>query len=150
MYKINWLILIAIAVGAFVPLQASMNTLLSSYMKTPIIATFVNFFVGLIAAFLILMVFFREGMPTFNELFKVPWYAFFGGVLGVMFVTTVVVLTPRIGITNMLAGAMVGQLIMSLVFDHYGWLGIPQQPVSWTRVLGAVFLIMGIWLTQKK
>lgn len=150
MIKFNWFILLAVAVGAFVPLQASLNTLLGSYMKTPLMATLINFLVGLFTAVIVMMVFFRESFPGVSELSKVPWYGFVAGVLGVLFITTVVVLTPRIGVTNMLAGAMVGQLIMSVIFDHFGWFGMPQQNISWTRILGILFLVVGIWLTQKK
>ncbi len=149
MGKFNWLILIAILVGGFVPLQSSLNAMLGSYMKTPLIATFVNFIVGLTIALGIILLFYRQSIPSFSEIRQVPWYAFGAGLFGVLFVTTVVVLTPRIGVTNMLAGALVGQLLISVIFDHFGWLGLPQQHISVSRMIGIVFLILGVFLTQK-
>ena len=49
----------------------------------------------------------------------------------------------------MLAGAIVGQLIISSVIDHFGWFNVPVSPITWTRVAGIFFLLIGIYLTQK-
>lgn len=149
MPKFNWLILVAILVGGFIPLQTSVNTMLGSYMKTPLIATFFNFFVGLILISGIILVFYRNQIPSIQELKQVPWYGFVGGSMGVLFVSTIVILTPKIGVTNMLAGALAGQLILSVFFDHFGWFGMPQHPISVQRVLGIAFLILGVIFSQK-
>jgi len=38
---------------------------------------------------------------------------------------------------------------MSLVMDHFGWLGIPAQPISMWRILGAILLFTGVVLIRK-
>lgn len=149
MFKINWLIIIAILVGGLVPLQSSINAFLGGYMKTPLAATFINFFGGTIIVMVILALLFRHQIPSFSELGQVPWYLYFGGLLGATFVTTIVMLTPKIGVTNMLVGAMVGQIVISLIFDHFGWMNLTPHPISWQRVAGVLFLIIGVILTQK-
>lgn len=149
MVKFNWLILIAIFVGGLVPLQSSINAMLGGFMKTPLAATFINFFGGTIIVAVVVAFLFRNEIPTFAELKQIPWYLFFGGILGATFVTTIVMLTPKIGVTNMLVGAMVGQIIISILFDHFGWMNLTPHPISWQRLVGVVFLIVGVLLTQK-
>lgn len=149
MLKFNWLIIIAVLVGGLVPLQSTINAYLGGYMKTPLAATFINFLGGTLIVLVVLGILFRHQLPTFTELGQVPWYLFFGGLLGATFVTTIVMLTPKIGVTNMLVGAMVGQLIISLFFDHFGWMNLTPHPISWQRVAGVIFLIIGVILTQK-
>lgn len=149
MVKFNWLILIAVLVGGLVPIQSSINAFLGGYMKTPLAATFINFLGGTIIVAIIVAVLFRNQVPSIAELKLIPGYLFLGGILGATFVTTIVMLTPRIGVTNMLVGAMVGQIVISILFDHFGWMNLTPQPISWQRLVGVIFLIIGVLLTQK-
>ena len=50
---------------------------------------------------------------------------------------------------SVMALLIAGQMAMSLVMDHYGWLGIPAQPMTLWRVLGAVLLLAGVILIRK-
>ena len=70
--------------------------------------------------------------------------------LGVVFVTTVILLVPEIGTANMLAGAIVGQLIVSAVFDHFALFGLPKTPLTLQRSIGIILLIVGVFLVAKK
>jgi transporter family-2 protein len=36
-----------------------------------------------------------------------------------------------------------------VVIDHFGWLGLPEHPITWLRVAGVVLLISGVWLISK-
>ena len=56
---------------------------------------------------------------------------------------------PRIGVLNVLAAAVVGQLLVSILIDHFGWFGVPVQPVSIARLAGAVSLVAGLFLIQR-
>ena len=143
-----WL-LTAILVGGLVPLQSSINTSLAAFLKHPLQATLINFMVGAIACAVVVFFVLGKRFPDTAVIQNIPWFLFLGGVLGVAFVTTVVVLTPRIGITNMLAGALAGQLIVSVIFDHFGLFGLQVHPVSPQRIIGIVLLITGIYLTNK-
>lgn len=147
MVKFNWLILIAILVGGLVPIQAGINAFLGGYMKTPLAATFINFLSGTIIVAVIIAVLFRHDIPSLAELKQIPTYLFFGGILGATFVTAIVVLTPKIGVTNMLVGAMLGQIAISILIDHFGWMNLTPHPISWQRLLGVFFLIIGVLLT---
>lgn len=149
MHKISWYIILAIIMGGLIPIQSSINSHLGQYMKHPLLATFINFLSGIILLFILVFFVVKPSIPSISILKSTPLHLFFGGFIGVTFVTAVVFLTPKIGITNMLAGAIVGQLLISSIIDHFGWFNLPVSPISLTRIIGIVFLLIGIYLTQK-
>jgi transporter family-2 protein len=141
------LLLIALIAGSLIPLQGSINAMAGKLLKHPLQATFVNFLGGIIAL-LLLMLALRPPLPNRQELGAMPWYSFTGGLLGVVFVTSIVVLMPRLGAATLIGTVIAGQLVMSVVFDHYGLMGLPQHPVSTARLLGVALLFGGIGLIQ--
>lgn len=67
----------------------------------------------------------------------------FRRVFGAIYVTAFILLTPRLGIAAMAAFFISGQMIASLVVDHYGWLGVPVRPIDLQRLIGLLFVIAG-------
>jgi transporter family-2 protein len=59
-----------------------------------------------------------------------------------------VVTTPVLGAALMLASSIVGQLAAALVIDHYGLFGATVIRVSPTRLIGVVFLAVGVILIR--
>lgn len=142
------LILVAALVGGLMPVQGGINAQLGQLMKHPLQASFISFLGGVITLALILFII-RPQTPGLTELRNIPWYLFTGGILGALFVTTVLVLIPQIGTANMLAAAIFGQLTISLLIDHYGWLGVPVHSISWNRVFGVFLLLGGVYFIQR-
>jgi transporter family-2 protein len=141
-------ILAAFLIGGFLSIQGGINSHLSSFLKHPLQASLTNFLVGTVVLIL-LNVIMRTTMPSFSEIKSIPWYMFLGGAIGAMFVTSVVMLIPRIGVTTMLAASIAGQLIVASVLDHFGFLGVNVHTISLSRVAGIVLLIFGILLIQR-
>jgi len=40
-------------------------------------------------------------------------------------------------------------LAMAVVIDHFGWLGLPENPITWVRVTGVGLLAVGAWLITR-
>ena len=139
---------VALLVGMLLPVQASFNAQLGQLLKHPFYGTVSNFATGLIAL-VILMLAVRPALPTTQQLASVPAYCYAGGLIGACFVTVVVILVPKIGVANTLLAAVVGQLLISVLIDHFGWLDVPEIPVSFTRLTGSLLLIAGLYLIQK-
>ncbi|MBK3736402.1 EamA-like transporter family protein [Azospirillum brasilense] len=76
------------------------------------------------------------------------WVTWTGGLFGALFIGTAILMVPRLGAATVLALIVVGQMLGSLVFDHVGLLGLPQQPISPTRLAGAASLILGVVLIR--
>ncbi len=148
MYTKYIFVIIALLIGGLLPVQGSINSHLSSLLKHPLQAAFVSFFVGTLAL-LFLNVFLKTEVPAAKELVKIPFYLFLGGLLGAIYVTSAIVLIPKIGITSLLAASIAGQLIISSLIDHFGFFNVPIHPISFGRVAGIALLATGTFLIQR-
>jgi len=140
--------LLGLGVGAGLIVQVGMNGTLRARLGSPIVAALISFVVGslALAAWLLLT---RTALPLRAQLGQVPAWAWLGGVLGAFYVASSVVVGPRLGAATLLALVVLGQLLTSLLVDHFGWLGFPQHPLSGARVLGAALLFGGMLLITR-
>ena len=141
-------LLLALAAGSLMPVQAGINTRLKDHLGDPVWAALVSFFVGTVA----LAVLGIAARPTFlgwARVAQVPWWAWTGGVLGAFFVASTIVLAQKLGAASMLAWLIAGQLTASLIIDQYGLVNYAVREVSWPRILGAVLLFAGAVLVEK-
>jgi transporter family-2 protein len=79
-----------------------------------------------------------------------PWWQLTGGLIGAMFVTTTVLLIPRLGATALVAGTIAGQLVGGVLIDYLGLFGLTRVPVTGYRLLGLALLVIGGMLTIKR
>src|SRR5690242_19704539 len=78
----------------------------------------------------------RAQLPTSAMVLRVPVWAWMGGVLGACFVATVIVATPKLGLGTLVGLTVTGQMVMAMLLDHYGLLGLEKHPISPGRLLG--------------
>ncbi len=76
----------------------------------------------------------------------VPWYALCGGVFGIFVLVGINVTFPRLGAVTTTFLIVTGQLVISVLLDHFGLLGTQVRPIDLTRVLGIIVLFIGVWL----
>jgi len=76
----------------------------------------------------------------------VPWYILIGGFYGVVILAAYSFAIPRIGLATTVTLAIIAQLILSAILDHYGFLGSVQHTLDWRRGLGMLVLFAGTWL----
>tara|TARA_R110001583_G_scaffold21807_2_gene82466 strand:+ start:6108 stop:6536 length:429 start_codon:yes stop_codon:yes gene_type:complete len=140
--------LLAITVGCLLPIQASINAKLGTFLKAPIMAALVNFIVG---GFILLIVIIGTRTPN-NILLAIkeaPAYAWVGGLMGSIYVTSIIFLVPRLGAALSFGLIIAGQMVFSLALDHFGFFGVTVQPVNWGRIMGVLLIFAGIVLIQK-
>jgi transporter family-2 protein len=142
------LMLVAALAACVIPFQAIINGRLGQSVQNPLLASLISFTTGTVALAVVLLAT-TPGWPSLPADPSRSWSLFTGGLLGAVFVTAVLVLVPRIGTANVLAASIVGQLVMSLIIDHFGLLGIPQQGLSGVRLLGGTLLVLGMLLIQR-
>ncbi len=146
----NWIfIILAICVGTLLPVQGALNAKLGTSMPHPMQATLVSYIGGLVAC-LIFLTSVQANYPGLKKIFSIDWHLYCGGFLGAVFVSAMLYLMPKIGIANMLAAAIVGQLIMSIFFDHFGCFGVYTAKINFSRIIGVMFLIVGLYFIQRK
>jgi bacterial/archaeal transporter family-2 protein len=137
--------LVAFVAGLMLTVQVGLNATLGRAVGNVRFAVLANFTVGL-AALLVYVVAARDAWPTRAGLATVPVWAWLGGLLGAFYVAVATLMGPRIGAAALLALTVFGQLLASMLVDQFGWLGFPTQPISLTRIAGAVLLLGGVGL----
>jgi transporter family-2 protein len=148
MSNLYFYVLLAVAAGAMMPTQAAINNKLAGVVESPISAAFISFFVGTISLFCYLLL---TGTPL-NSLLKVmdaPAVAWVGGLLGAFFVTAAIVLVPRIGVAMTFSLIVAGQMLITLILDHFGFLGVPVKEVSLARVGGILLITAGVVIIRR-
>lgn len=73
-----------------------------------------------------------------------PWWSLLGGLLGAGALLSYVVLAPKIGLSALLGLAIAGQIISSLVIDHFGLMGASERPVSLVKLAGSMVMLAGL------
>lgn len=143
------LILLAVFIGALMPVQAGINAEFTRFLNHPYLVPIVSLIVGTVGlSFLLLL----QGisMNDVKRLGEAPPYMFLGGILSAIFVTAAMYFIPKMGATTMIAAYVTGQLLMSVVIDHYGLMNLTPHPISASRILGVILLFAGLFLVVKK
>lgn len=137
-------VLLTACVGGLIAMQAPINSLVGKKIGSFQAALF-SFAVGTVALACV-VAFTRSGFGQFALLRELPWYGFLGGVFGACYVTTVLITVRSLGVGPVVAATVAGQLTLAVVIDHFGLLGVHQQPITVARFLGIAALALGVWL----
>lgn len=138
------LVLIA---GSMTAMQAPTNALLARAMGSPVSAALVSFLVGTVALLLIVLI--AAPRPDPAAMKALPWWAWIGGLYGAVFVTVAAFAAPRIGVGALLITLIAGQLIVAVLLDHFGALGLPRRPIDVSRVAGLALVVAGVFLVRR-
>ena len=144
-------VLIALAIGAgmAIPIQAGFNREFAQHAGHPLFGAVTNFIVGLSVLVLITLGFIltkQAKLPALSALGDAPRWAWLGGFCGALMVLTAVLAVRPLGAAGLIACFVTGQLISSVIVDHYGWLNIPRTPITPLRFIGVVLLLGGLGL----
>lgn len=140
--------MLAALAGALVPIQAGINAQLRSTIGNPYYATLISVLVSTVSVALFCLIT-QQALPKLESLAQVPWWAWTGGVIGVIFVCLLLSLAPKLGATLMVATIIAGQLICSVILDQFALLGYKQHSIDLNRVLGLALLAGGVYFIQR-
>ena len=141
-------VVLTAAVGGLIAAQAPINSMLGKSVGT-FQAAFVSFAIGTILLAVIAGLA-RGGFSQIPEARHLSWYYLTGGVLGAIYVTTVLVTVRELGAGPVVAATVAGQLTFGVVIDQYGWLGVEKEPVTVAKVIGIVLLAAGVYLMVRE
>lgn len=136
-------LLVAVLIGALLPLQGLVNARLGVQVGGPVVAALISFLVG--TAMLGLYLLATRTPVALQGAGKLPAWIWAGGVFGAIYVACFTLLIPRIGAAGMVCLAVLGQVTASLLLDHFGVLQA-QKPADAMRILGALLVLAGVLL----
>ncbi len=140
------MLLVVIAGGA-TALQAPTNARLAGALASPVNAAFVSFLVGTAALGVLALT--LQARPDAAAARALPWWTWIGGLYGAIFVVSAAWGVPRLGVALTVILMVAGQILISVLLDHFGALGVPKQPLNLTRVLGVLLVFGGVLLVRR-
>ncbi len=135
--------LLGMLAGAFIAVQAPINSQLARGLGLPVAAAAFSFLSGAIVLGVITLLVTRPQGIALDWKAPAPWLFVAGGVLGGAYVTISTLLIPRIGAAALMAFLVAGQLLAGMLLDRVGFLGMAVREVSLGRVAGALLLLAG-------
>ncbi|MEH7373938.1 DMT family transporter [Neobacillus drentensis] len=133
-------LLFAIIAGALVALQnifnSKVNERAGSWATTTLVLG-----MGFLASLTFGLLF--EGGKLFHLQNMQTWY-WFSGLIGVGVVVCLVQGIKRLGPTYAIAIALTSQLVVALLGDTLGWLGLNKVPFTVNQLIGVLVIVGGI------
>ncbi len=77
---------------------------------------------------------------------SIPWYALAAGAFGLVVISSISYTMPRLGVAVSVVLLIAGQLLIGVLMDHFGLLGMAVRPLTLMRLLGFAVLCVGVWL----
>lgn len=124
-------------VGSF---SSALNGLVGRRLGT-LPATLVFLGVGALACVPLILLFESDGIGALAGL---PWYLYVPGLINVFLISNLIYVVNRIGTVLTLSAMFSGQVVLSNVLDHIGFLGLPTIPITLLRASAVFVLIAGI------
>lgn len=138
-------ILVGLLGGLAVGIQAPMANVISD--RIGILES--TFFVHLSGAIVALIPLLALKGGNLTKWDSVPWYMLWAGAFGLVLISTINFTIPHIGVAGGLMLVVIGQMIMAVAIDHFGWLNAEVRPVTLQRVIGLVLLFAGVWFVVR-
>ena len=141
-------ILLAVAAGVSIIVQQVLNSNLRSALSSAAWSGFMSYLVGVVCMALLALAL-RDPLPSAGVAARIPWWAWSGGLFGAIFIGLAILLVPHLGAATFIALLVTGQMLASVAFDHFGWLGLAQRPIDLPRLIGVALLIGGVILIRR-
>lgn len=148
MWRTSLYAVLAISGGMCLALQSTVNARMRDVLRgSPWGAAMVSVVVSaVILAGLALMA--GQGRQVARSLGEGPWWAYLGGVLGVVFLVTSLVAVVHMGATVTYIAVTLGGTVSAAVADRYGLLGLRATELGWQRItaIGLMTVALGLLL----
>src|SRR5512144_2031876 len=143
MESILLILLIGLAGGAAVGLQSPMASMITQRLGI-FESVFIVHLGGAIIALLPLLFY---GGGKLSQWRSVPWYALGAGIFGLIVISAISYMIPRVGVAASITTIVAGQLLVGILLDHFGLLGAAVRSLDLTRIIGILVVLTGVWLT---
>ena len=141
-----WYLIPIFFLGVLTPIQTAANSRLRQSVVSPFIASLVSFSVGTI--FLLIVTLCEKGGVLIDrELFTtLPWWAWLGGICGLWGLTANIIIFPKLGAMQTALMPMLGQIIMGIIIDSFGFLQSLQFPFTFLRFISVLIILLGMFM----
>ncbi len=142
------LIVAAFVAGTFNAIEAGTNSALRKGLGGPMWSVAAIALITLVGATLSAVAT-GERFPTMAQAAGVPWWGWLGGVLGLGFVMAMVLTAETLGAALFIGLTVTASTAGSVLLDHFGWIGFEQHSAGPGRLIGCLFMIVGVSLIAR-
>ena len=126
-----------IVLAIMISLNGGLGNISGNYASSVIIH-----FVGLIGIIFVLI--FTKS--KIKNLKGIPFYMFTGGLIGILTVLFTNIGFSGLGVSLTVSLSLLGQLITSLIIDHFWYFNMPVIEFDKKKILGLIIIIAGIYV----
>ena len=127
-----WIVL-AFLSGAFLPIQAGLNAKLGKAAESPVYASMLSFLIGTIGLFTYIIL--TNQTISWAGVRAAPAHVWLGGLLGAFYVTVIILAFPKLGPGLTFGLVVAGQMIISILLEHFNILVAQQNSISLMKLL---------------
>lgn len=140
--------LCAVVCGCLMASITAIYALLGGILASPVQATTVSFLIA--TAAMLLFCLSQGNVKLVSKAFRreYPWWMWLGGICGATTVFGNAWLIPKIGVGLFAMSLLIGQLVLSLLMERFGWLGAPKKRISWMQIAGILLMLAGVGLIR--
>lgn len=127
--------------GVLLALQGIANAKLTNYLSNAVLVCVISTSITT-AVLLLAYLFTNQKIPESTALANIPAYLWLGGLCPALYLVATIIAIPKIGIGSALIVVICGQILASMVIDHYGILVVAQS-LNWKQIAGGALVIAG-------
>jgi transporter family-2 protein len=147
--NLSWIFFaVALLVGALIAVQTGSNARMKEAFGEALPAVIVSSSLGVIMLIMVTLGA-RTSWPSLHSLVTVPWWGWLGGALGAVYALATVLLARDLGAATLTALVVTGQLVCSIVLDHFGWVGFTEHAAGPGRLVGCLLMVAGFVLIAR-
>jgi transporter family-2 protein len=137
-------VIVAVSIGAAVAAQAPLNSRLAQTVGG-LPATCVA--LGISFTALVILTAATGKLGGLGDIHAAPlWAVVGGGLIGALYVGSIVWTVRALGAGGLTAATVAGQLGAAILIDHLGWFGVDRSPVTAAKLAGVALLAAGTYL----
>lgn len=106
-------------------------------------SSFYNFFVGAIILGIVVLFL---GKASLSYTFQAPKWELSGGALGTIYLTILIIAIPIVGVGIAMISVIIGQIAMSILIEHKGWLGSSKASVNKEKLIAVSLMTISLLL----
>lgn len=133
--------LISAFIGALISIMIMINGTLSNALGNYTSSTIIHF-IGLVSITIVLIL--RKS--KFISFKGIPIYMFSAGAIGVFTILINNITFNMLGVSLTLALGLLGQTLISILIDHFGLLGMKVVKYKKNKLIGLLFIVLGIYV----
>ena len=141
------LVPVAVVAGSLMVIQAACNSALERTWERPITVGVISLSIGISVLVVVGFALGQLGLPS-GKAEQAPWWAWLGGACGAIALLSQPLAAPRLGAAIYVGLFVTASTVVSVIADHFGWLGFDQHAAGFGRIAGCLLMIIGIALVS--